>query len=120
MTPTCSRAVREPRAILFVREANVSKVLKQSSHNATFGNAASLADDNGFGSRSNSSRSSNAALRNTDRLAMTTALAGPALMEAPISSANPTHDKPMIRNMVIPPPQAEAPRKACSVKRPFV
>ena len=43
---------------------------KQSSHNASFGNAASLADDNGFGSRSNSSRSSNAALRNTDRLAI--------------------------------------------------
>jgi hypothetical protein len=43
---------------------------KQSSHSATFGNAASLADDNGFGSRSHSSRSSNAALRNTDRLAI--------------------------------------------------
>ena len=43
---------------------------KQSSHDATFGNAASLADDNVFGSRSYSSRSSNAALRNTDRLAI--------------------------------------------------
>src|SRR5260370_33059519 len=43
---------------------------KQSPHNAPFGNAASLADHHGFGSRSHSSRSSNAALRNTDRLAI--------------------------------------------------
>jgi hypothetical protein len=43
---------------------------KQSSHNATFGNAASLAGDDGFGSRSHRSRSSNAAFWHTFRLAI--------------------------------------------------
>src|SRR5229473_6294252 len=80
---------------------------KQSSHDATFGNAASLADNNGFGSRSYSSRSSNAALRNTDRLAIDDGIGRPGTHGGSNKQREPKHDKPMTRNMIIPPPQAE-------------
>ena len=43
---------------------------KQSSHNATFGDTARLADDSGLSDRSADSRTRDAALRNTDRLAI--------------------------------------------------
>src|SRR5258708_31908179 len=92
---------------------------KQSSHNATFGDTALLAVDNGASNRSCDSRTRDAALRHANRLAIDDALAGPATMETPISSANPVHDKLTTLNMIIPPPQVGSCRKACSVKGPF-
>src|SRR5258708_16316790 len=43
---------------------------KQSSHNATFGDTARLADDSGFSDRSRDSRTRDAALRHANRLAI--------------------------------------------------
>ena len=118
--PTRNRA-----AMTHVRRDGTSvSCHKQSSHNATFGDTARLAIDNGGtnrrdDNRSRDSRTRDAALWHADRLAIDHSVGRPGTHGDSDKQRDPVHDKLTTRNMTIPPPQVGSCRKACSVKEPF-
>jgi hypothetical protein len=94
---------------------------KQLSHNATFGDSARLADNDRASNRcddnrSHDSRSNNAALRHTNRLAIDDGIGRPSTHGDYDKQREPAPDRLTIRNMIIPPPLAEPCRKVAQFR----